>query len=113
MQACPIPQEEYKMKFIGFFELLDADKAIEKFEKIRKMKKEDYEKVGLEPVKTLTPPYAFTDSQTGFQLFEVETLEPLYALAAFYYGSMNFEFKGYDEASSAIAAQMKVNKAFK
>ncbi|MHA1952239.1 MAG: hypothetical protein ACW987_20570 [Candidatus Thorarchaeota archaeon] len=33
------------MKFIGFFELLDADKAIEKFEKIRKMKKEDYEKV--------------------------------------------------------------------
>ncbi len=101
------------MKFIGFFEILDADKAIERFEKIQKMKKEDYEKAGLEPVKALTPPYSFADSQTGFQLFEADSLEPLFSLAAFYYGSVNFEFKTFDEASKAIATQMKVNKGLK
>jgi hypothetical protein len=99
------------MKFIGFFELKDPGKAIEKFGIVQKMKKEDYDKEGIKPVKALTPPYAFTDLKTGFQLFEADDLESLYALASFYYGAVDFEFTPFDEAAKAIEINMKVSKA--
>ncbi|MFX1367632.1 MAG: DUF3303 family protein [Promethearchaeota archaeon] len=101
------------MKFIGFFELIDAEKAIEKFEKIQKMKKEDYEKAGIEPVKVLSPPYAFPDGNSGFQLFEADTLEPLLALSSIYFESMTFDFRPFEEASKAIEIQLKANRAIK
>ena len=108
----PNPLEEDRMKFIGFYETLDPLKSIKIFEKISKMKKEDYEKAGLKPVKFLSPPYAFSNGKKGFQLFEAETLEPLFALASMYYGAVKFKFKAYEETQKAIETKLKVVKSF-
>ena len=100
------------MKFIIFYEVLDSDEMIKRFQNVKKLNeiaKED----GIPSGKVLSPPYAFLGLKNGFQLMEADDAQALALLAGYYYGTANFKFKPFIETEKVLEIQKTTTKALK
>ena len=76
------------MKYIVFYESVDAEKTAERMRKLAEIEKEykdEDKKLNSEPA------YNYADLSGGFQVFETEDFVHLTELAVYYFGAANFK----------------------